>query len=234
MAAVGGVLGWHASTLDASNAGSGDWYHVDLVWWAYHLMLICTLVAGALIELDGEVPPLRLIAVPLIAGLAMLWIWPSLVPASALGNSGTRGAVDGMTAALLVGAAPWLAWYILAQPAGTTAATVALGQLALVGGLLGDAAAIWIGVASMGLFTLGQLLGRIWSTAARLGWAGPLAAMSFAWILAGHSRLRLDLMGPGHGIGALVGGIATTTALAAVLEFAPAPLGRAARPPRRP
>jgi prepilin signal peptidase PulO-like enzyme (type II secretory pathway) len=47
----------------------------------YHLLLLCTLLCSALIEVDGNRPPLRLFVPTLVVGIAAPLIWPIPQPA---------------------------------------------------------------------------------------------------------------------------------------------------------
>lgn len=76
---------------------------------AYHLLLLCTLLAATLIQHDGNPPPGRLFAPALAVGWVAPLAWPCLHPVSALGTLGVdlpgpaTGLVDG-TAGLGLGA----------------------------------------------------------------------------------------------------------------------------------
>jgi len=82
---------------------------------AYHLLLLCTLLAAAMIEADGHRVPLRLVVPALLVGWSAPLVWPQLHPVPALpawwvlleGWTGglTDGAI-GLAAGLLLG---WLA-----------------------------------------------------------------------------------------------------------------------------
>ncbi|MEN6451113.1 MAG: prepilin peptidase [Thermoguttaceae bacterium] len=50
------------------------------VQYPYHLALLCTLLCAALIEYDGERPPLRLYGFALLIGLGLPLVWPALRP----------------------------------------------------------------------------------------------------------------------------------------------------------
>ncbi len=52
--------------------------------YAYHLLFLCTLLAAAIIEYDGNRVPARLFAPALIAGVATAVAWPWLYPAHAI------------------------------------------------------------------------------------------------------------------------------------------------------
>jgi leader peptidase (prepilin peptidase) / N-methyltransferase len=42
-----------------------------------HLLLLCTLLCAALIEIDGDRPPLQLFIPALIIGIVVPWVWPT-------------------------------------------------------------------------------------------------------------------------------------------------------------
>lgn len=48
--------------------------------YAFHVLLVCVLWAAFLIERDGHLVPIRLIAVPLIVAVVAATVWPHLLP----------------------------------------------------------------------------------------------------------------------------------------------------------
>ena len=82
----------------------------------YHLLLVCTLLAAALIEYDGHRLPGRLFAPALALGWLAPLAWPDLHPVSALGAIGAdflgpaAGLIDGtvgLALGALLGLGPW-------------------------------------------------------------------------------------------------------------------------------
>lgn len=226
VAAISGWLAWQASAVRVAGpiVQGGDFYQVDIPWWACHLLLLCTLVTAALIEWDGEVPPLRLIAVPLGLGLAMLLAWPWLLPPSRWAHAGGLWASgSGMSVAALMGAAAWLAWFVCAERSRCAHASASLAELVLVGGFLGDYAAANIGVASMALNLAAQFFARKWPAARRFGWAGCLTAITLSWVLAPPRSLALDPEGSAGSAMGLWAAVAVMAALGNVLVLASPP-----------
>jgi len=75
----------------------------------YHLWLLCTLWAAALVEYDGHRPPRLMLTIAMLIGVHAPLIWPWLHPLPAFGNGdyALPGAVDGtlgLAAGVLLGA----------------------------------------------------------------------------------------------------------------------------------
>jgi leader peptidase (prepilin peptidase) / N-methyltransferase len=51
------------------------------ITYPYHLLLLCTLLCSALIEIDGNRPPLRLFVPAIVVGIATPLVWPIWQPA---------------------------------------------------------------------------------------------------------------------------------------------------------
>lgn len=86
--------------------------------YAFHLLLICTLLPATWIEYDGQAAPVRLFLPALVIGLAASVRWPELHPVPALPHltGPWIGLIDG-TAGLVVGALlGLLTWRIVNQP----------------------------------------------------------------------------------------------------------------------
>ena len=212
MAAIAALLIWRATswTSNASVEGGGI-FQVDLARFALHLLLMCTLVTAALVELDGRVPPARLIWLPCGVGLLMLMIWPSLQPAADwIKRDGARAGLSGMLAAVVIGGGPWLCEWMSKRPSAIAHANAVLGELILIGAFLGDRAVLLIGVGSMTVFFVMKLAtmvrfgdspphpgplprrgegGSRESPIGPFGWAGCLAAVTLIWILVDPSML---------------------------------------------
>ena len=210
VAVVAALLAWRAtgSWIPAASVEGGGIFQVDVVQFAFHLLLMCTLISAALIEFDGHVPPLRLIWLPCGVGLLMLLIWPSLQPvAEWVERDGAWAGLSGMLAAVAIGAGPWLCAWMSKRRSGIAGANAALGELVLVGVFLGDRAVVAIGVVSMAAFFVMQLATRAAFLGSpphpgplprrgerefrletspvvrRCGWAGCLAAVTLIWLL---------------------------------------------------
>ena len=65
-----------------------------LILLCYHLMLLCTLLCSALIEIDGNRPPLRLFVPAIIVGIAVPLIWRAIAQLAALPGLHSTVAVD--------------------------------------------------------------------------------------------------------------------------------------------
>ncbi len=100
--------------------------------YAYHLVLLCTLLAAALIQYDGHRPPARLFLPAAVVGLAAPALWPLLHPVAAWHTVALAGPLAGIVDGL----------------AGLAAGAV-LGRLA--GGRRGNAGLCW-STACAGLF----------------------------------------------------------------------------------
>ena len=70
--------------------------------YAYHLLLLCTLLAAVLIEYDGHRPPPSLFAPAALVGLLAPLAWTHLhpVPAWGIGQGWQSGLIDGITGLL--------------------------------------------------------------------------------------------------------------------------------------
>jgi prepilin signal peptidase PulO-like enzyme (type II secretory pathway) len=87
--------------------------------YAYHLGLLCTLLAAAMIGYDGKRPPLMLFLPALAVGLVTPLIWPELHPVPALPGLALQwwdGLIDGI-AGLLTGVALAAAGCLVGQVA---------------------------------------------------------------------------------------------------------------------
>jgi leader peptidase (prepilin peptidase)/N-methyltransferase len=157
---------------------------------AYHLLLLCTLLAAALIEADGQRVPLRLVLPALLVGWSAPLVWVGLhpVPASwAFLDGWTAGLLDGtsgLAAGLLLG---WLASHLSApeQKPG-----MILGP-ACVGLFLGWQAIVVLTAVTLAihlpLSAVSRLLPRVrripptvWLALAALGWI-----LSWSWLRGG-------------------------------------------------
>jgi prepilin signal peptidase PulO-like enzyme (type II secretory pathway) len=222
MSAVGGLLAWHSlgSWADGGSPESSV-ASFDFAGFAFHLLLMATIIAAALIESDGYRPPRSLVAIPLAAGLAMSLVWPRLVVSSDLvACEGISAALAGMAAALLIGVGPWAVLRAPAPSMGTLFPNWALAGLVFMGGFLGDRAVTEAGLAGMTLFVAAQLAGQRWGGIRRLGWGGSLATATLVTLLTMPTIATYDLKLPA--VWAPFAGAAMMTALALVLRFSAA------------
>jgi leader peptidase (prepilin peptidase)/N-methyltransferase len=186
VAGMAALLAWRATGSwipDASVEGGGI-YQVNVVQFAFHFVLMCTLASVALIEFDGHAIPAQLIWLPCGVGLLVLWFWPSLQPMGEwIDGDGAWAGLSGMLAAVTIGAGPWLCAWISDRRSGIVHANAALGELVLVGAFLGDRSVVVIGVVSMTILFFMRLSARALPPAGRYGWAGCLASITLIWLL---------------------------------------------------
>lgn len=186
MAVLGGWLAAQSISplLVDPNGMDETLYEIDLAAFAFRLLLLCTLVCAALIEVDALVPPRRLLMGPLVAGAVMLYLWPVLLPQSTLvGRDGLAAALAAMLVALVLGAAAWPAWATGGINRRFDFASVSLAELMLVAMFLGERAVCAIGPASLAVYVVTRLAGRRWPSVARFGWGAAVATTTLAWML---------------------------------------------------
>lgn len=159
----------------------------------FHTLLLCTLLAAALIEYDRKRPPWRLFVPALLVGVFAPLIWPMLRPVPAWPHiaNNLSGAVDGLAGIMAGAALGGAAWLIsrLAQknadgqqrhPAGLLLCLLCLGLY------LGWQAVLGIALAAAAVQCL------VWPLRRRMPDAKPppslwLPPLAFAWILAWSS-----------------------------------------------
>jgi prepilin signal peptidase PulO-like enzyme (type II secretory pathway) len=231
LAAISGVLAWKTiEILVGDLPGVGTMYGFDAAQFAFYLLLSCTLVAAALIEFDGFVPPRRLIWVPFVLGVAMSVPWRHLLPWSELFKTGGAiGAIAGMTTALAIGVGPWFTWFMSVRQSRFAYANAALAEFILVGGFLGDHAAVAIGLASMGLYLFTQIMARKWPVAGRFGWAGSLTTITLVWVLTWPDVPLDPVLSTSSVVRLIIGGVIMSV-LAIVLQLLPPPERSVAQP----
>jgi len=144
--------------------------------YAYHLVLLCTLLAAALVQYDGHQPPVRLFLPALVVGLAAQAFWPALHPVAAwhIAAGPLAGLVDGLMG-LATGA-------VLGRLAGgrrgdrglclaAACAGLFLGWQAACGLVAATAAVYWLlWVATPNRPGRRRLPAAAWLTLAALGW----------------------------------------------------------------
>ncbi len=152
----------------------------------YHLLLLCTLLAAALIQYDGHQVPVRLFAPALAFGWLAPLIWPYLHPVYAQRAmlAGFRGGVaawaDG-TAGLALGLLLGLA---LSRLPGAKRGLGAMLTAACVGLFLGGKAVLVLALASALLWVLLYVIGQAWPALRRFSPTICLFVLAPAWILA--------------------------------------------------
>jgi len=235
VAAVSALIAWHEAVPEIAQPSieTGAMFELHLGLYAFHFLLICTLICAALMELDGQLIPARMWGSVLTVGLIAPVFQPDLRPvgsvllASSAGNAipAVRGILEGFggfMSALLIGIVPWITWVSTARQSKLAYATGAAALLLLVGTFLGDRAVIAIAVASMALYFATRLLALKWPPLGRFGWAGPLLLVTLIWILSWPDTFALA---PGIAlehdlIRAIAAGLIVAV-LAIILQFVP-------------
>jgi hypothetical protein len=148
----------------------------------YHLLLVCTLLAAALIEYDGRRVPWRLAFPAVVAGWLAPAVWPYLhpVPAALFEQEWLGGLADG-TAGLTLGLAiglPSYRWIGAGQ-----GRSLAIGP-AVAGLFLGYQAVAVLGPAALGLHLAARRLGQRWPLVARSSPGFWWVAGTLGWVLA--------------------------------------------------
>jgi leader peptidase (prepilin peptidase)/N-methyltransferase len=160
---------------------------------AYHLLLLCTLLAAAMIEADGHRVPPRLFVPALAVGWFAPLVWPQLHPVPALPAWWVL--LDGWTAGLTDGTIGLAAGLLLGGLASSLCGPrhrpgMVLGP-ACAGLFLGWQAVVVVTVVTLAIHlplrALGRLLPRLrhipvtaWLTVATLGWI-----LCWSWLLSG-------------------------------------------------
>jgi len=237
VAATSALVAWAESMPEIALAAPepGGTFEIRLGLYAFHLLLICTLLCAAMMELDGHPLPARMWISVLMVGLVTPFFQPDL---RSTGNvlwtgGGTAPApvaspiVDGaagLLAALSIGIVPWITWFSRARQSKLAYATSALAELLLVGAFLGDRAVIAIGLGSMVLYFATRLLARKWSVVGRFGWAGPVAFITLIWILCSPGDLRFVRgLTVDHELAWAIAAGLIVAVLAVILQFVPLP-----------
>ena len=178
-----------------------------MVRYAGDLWLLCTLWCAALIEFDGVRPPRRIFWTALVVGLLATVFFPlsrissqAVEPAAIhmqpLETALAVGAV-GLIAGLGVG---YLVEVALIRRIGSgatssnNAGSAAL-TLACVGTFLGWGAAVAVGIAATGAFSITRKMTNPKSALGRFGFSGWALMFTLAWILAAHwLSVKMPLM----------------------------------------
>ncbi len=144
--------------------------HVLLLY-AFHLLLLCTLLCAGLIEYDGNRPPLKLFVSALAVGIVVPLVWPALAASLPVALDRLAGLVVG---ALLGG----IVWRALARPR----ATGLLLGLVCVGLFLGWEAVSIIALGTAVLELVAWILRRL-SPQVRVPASMSLGIVTLGWIL---------------------------------------------------
>jgi leader peptidase (prepilin peptidase)/N-methyltransferase len=150
--------------------------------YAYHLLLLCTLLAAVMIEADGHRVPMRLAVPALVGGLCAPLVWPRLhpVPASWLFLDGwTAGLIDG-TSGLAAG---FLLGWLVSHLCGPEQKTGAILGPACVGLFLGWQAVVVLTVVTVTMHLLLLAVGRLLPTVRRIPLTAWLALAALGCIV---------------------------------------------------
>ncbi len=167
-----------------------QWYLIVL----YHLILLCVLLCGALIEFDRNRPPARIYVWTILLGLIFPLQWTILRPMKAWPAEPAffAGGIDGLAGLAAGGILGYVAWRIQGtkQPGGLPFG------LACVGVFLGWQAVLPVGI-------LAAVLGVVAATIIprkRQEWLIPASAwlwmLAFCWILFWSPLVRLLNLSP--------------------------------------
>ena len=151
--------------------------------YVYHLLLLCTLLAAVMIEIDGHRVPVRLAGPALLVGLVAPLVWTRLHPVPAswqLLDGWTAGLVDGLAGLAAGLAAGWLAAW-LGEPKQKTGTILAA---SCVGLFLGWQAVVGVTAAAAAVhLLLMSAIGRVLPAVRRLPLSAWLALAALGWIL---------------------------------------------------
>lgn len=171
---------------------------------AYHLLLCCTLVCIALIELDAKPTPASLRLPVLLCGvIAPLFFppldqvpfyWPLATHVGSLTSMATA-ALDGVCGILVAILLAWPTTILARMPAHTASALRA--SLPLVGAFLGWQAVLVLANATMIVYLITTILGQtVWRGLARVPWSGVLALLSIGFLV--FWKPLVDLVSAAH------------------------------------
>ncbi len=159
--------------------------------YVYHILLLCTLLSMALIELEGKRAPLNLAAPAAVAGLLAPLVWPKLHPVPALwGFEGRVEAIAGVAAGLAVGLLLGLLLSLIVPKKQRIAATSAA---VCIGMFLGWQAVVMLCVPLVAILLCEAALRQLRPGIRFFPATAWLAAATFAWILTW--RQLIGLMG---------------------------------------
>ncbi len=183
---------WDGADLPARAAGLSQPYAT----YAYHLLLLCTLLAAVMIEADGHRVSVRLVVPALVGGLCAPLVWPRLHPVPAWWifldgwPAGLFDGLSGLGAGLLLG---WLAAQ-LCEPERKPGMILAP---ACVGLFLGWQAVVVLMVVTVAIHLLMLAAGRLLPGARRIPPTAWLALAALGWILSWPWLLSWLLGQPG-------------------------------------
>jgi leader peptidase (prepilin peptidase)/N-methyltransferase len=156
------------------------------VIYAFHLLLLCSLLAAALIEYDGCRLPRRFVIFTLLVGFIAPIVWPWLRPMS------THFATPGFVGRLIDGVwdlvfAAALGFFIYRATGrgnnGKTAAVCPYVVLMWAGVFLGERGCLDPTAITAVVFLVAMLLARYWPALERIPWSGWFGAAVFVWLI---------------------------------------------------
>ena len=158
-----------------------------LVGW--HLLLLCTLVASALIDRDARRVPARLFLPGLLVGLAGSWIWPHLHPqaAAVFAARPSAGILDGLAGLALGAVLGAVGGWLLDRPAGLAKAWSA-GLVGLYLGWQPAAVIVLLAIVCRAILRGAERIAGGWRTPGLDAW---MAAGALVWISGWAAFARL-------------------------------------------
>jgi prepilin signal peptidase PulO-like enzyme (type II secretory pathway) len=235
VAAVSALVAWSEGMSEMVQAAPGGMFTLQLELYAFHLLLVGTLICAAMIEFDGHLLPAPMWISVLMVGLLAPIVQPDLRPIgsvllTAVGNtlpppaSAFVDGAAGLLAAFSIGIVPWITWLSTARQSKLASASSAVAELLLVGAFLGDQPVLAIGLGSMALYFATRVVARKWPVVGRFGWAGPVALVTLIWIVCWPGGF---LFAPGlaadHQWVSAIGVGLIMAVLAIILQFVPLP-----------
>jgi len=197
VAAVALLLAW-ADVFSGNLARAGIEPRSIDAWglFAYHLVLVCTLLAAAYIVYDGLAPPARLFALALIVGVAVPLVDPQVGPLGggllpldrfeACLSCRLAETAAAPAAGLLMGMLAWPGTSV--GPLGKNQRVPALLATTAVGTFLGWQAACAIAACAMLVLLVSSAVERLLGYRYRLDYMALVAALSIAWCATSPAR----------------------------------------------
>ena len=192
VATVSLLIAWSEAVAPTTVPGADNVYVVALGPYAWHLLLMCTLIAAAWMIFDEKRPPARMLGGVLVVGLIVGAIWPGLRGGEEASGETWRGAIEGalgLLAGIVLTGLSWPAWVRDSNRPHVAVGLVHGALLALVGVFLGVGGVAIVAAASMAGNILSAISRRLWPAAGHFGWAAWLAASTLVWVVAGGATV---------------------------------------------